>query len=134
MKEKRNGLLEYASQVHKAKLDGKSKSLLWHYAFAYNWTESKPSFYSQDRICALVGMSPTTYQKHRKILKELGWIIEVQHSYDSPVFVTPKVGRADPNYTNKKWSKGHPDFQFNLESAIDNLPENFKDPFSSGIS
>ena len=95
MKEKKeqDGIYKYANSIRLAKLDIKTKALLWHYASAYNWTENKPSYYTQEQICAIVGFSPSTYQKAKKQLIELGWIKTIKVAYDSPVFVTPKIGR-----------------------------------------
>jgi hypothetical protein len=131
---KREGLLEYAHIVHRAKLDLKCKALLWHYAYTYNWNERRASYYTQDQICAYVGISPTTYQRAKKKLIELKWIIAEKKSLELPVFVAPRVGIDDPNYSKMSWSKGHEDNRLKLEDALNSLPEPFRDPLGKDIS
>lgn len=125
---KREGQFAYTPIVHRAKLDLKCKALLWHYTVTYNWTERKASYYTQDQICAYVSMSPSTYQKARKRLLELGWIIERKIARELPVFVTPRVGRDDPEYGKMSWSKGHKENGIRLEDALASLPDEFRDP------
>ena len=134
MKERktRTDYLEYLSIVHRAQLDMKCKALLWHYAWAYNWKERKPSYYTQKQICALTSMSPSTYQNARRKLAELGWIAQEQRARDLPVFVAPRRGKDDPDYKKWSWSKGHPDEQESIEEIIASLPEDFRDPFDDG--
>lgn len=134
MKEKnrnnrREGQLAYVALVHRAKLDMKCKALLWHYAVTFNWKQRRPSYYTQDQICAYVGMSRTTYQRAKSRLIELKWIITEKKSWDLPVFVTPTVGIDDPVYSKMSWSKGHEDNFIKLEDAINSLPDEFRDPF-----
>lgn len=129
IKSKREGQLAYVAIVHRAKLDMKCKALLWHYAVTFNWNKRRPSYYTQDQICAYVGMSPTTYQRAKNRLIELKWIITEKKSRDLPVFVTPTIGIDDPNYSKMSWSKGHEDNFIKLEDAIDDLPDEFRDPF-----
>jgi hypothetical protein len=132
--DKREGLLAYAHIVHRAKLNLKCKALLWHYAFTYNWNERKASYYTQDQICAYVGISPTTYQRAKSKLIELKWIITEKKSMDLPVFVAPAVGIDDPDYSKMSWSKGHEDNKLKLEDALNSLPEQFRDPLGENIS
>jgi hypothetical protein len=127
MKEK--GFFDYAEGVKLAKIDLKAKALLWFYAYTYNWSEGKPSYYTQEQICAYVGFSPTTFQKAKNRLIELGWIKTYKTSYDLPVFVTVKKGRDDENYEKSSWAKGHKSNKQTLEEAIASLPAESRDPF-----
>ena len=127
----RRDLYAYAALVHRAKLDLKCKALLWHYTFAYNWKERNASYYTQEQICAYVSMSPTTYQRAKRKLIELNWIIAEKPGIDRPLFVTPRVGVDDPNYQKMSWSKGHEDNKLKLEDALRALPEEFRDPFGA---
>ena len=120
---------DYAEGIKLAKLDLKAKALLWFYAYTFNWTEGKPSYYTQEQICAYVGFSPTTFQKVKNRLIELGWIKTHKASYDLPVFVTVKKGKDDENYEKSSWAKGHKSNKQTLEEAIDSLPTEFRDPF-----
>ena len=106
--QKQDKLYEYAALVQRAKLDGKAKALLWHYAYTYNWTNKQPSFYSQRTLCAEVGMSQGTYYEKRNYLEELGWIKIKRRGYDKPCWVTPIKGQDDPDYENRSWAKWHP--------------------------
>ena len=130
----RNGFLEYASIVHMAKLEMKCKVLLWHYGYAYNWKKQGASYYTQEQICAITSMSPSTYQKARRKLLELGWIKEMKKGWDLPVFVVPKVGKPDPSYELQSWAKGHRDNKISIQEALDSLPDDFRDPFEDGRS
>ena len=105
---KQDKLYEYAALVQRAKLDGKAKGLLWHYAYTYNWTDKRPSFYTQRRLCAEVGMSQGTYYEKRKYLEELGWIRIKRRGFDQSCLVTPLKGQDDPDYENRSWAKWHP--------------------------
>jgi hypothetical protein len=119
----------YAETVRTAKLDIKAKALLWFYANTFNWTKGNPSFYTQDQICAYVGFSPSTYQKLKRYLIDLGWIQTSKASYDSPVFVTPSLGKDDENYELRSWAKGHKSNKKTLEEEIESLPPELRDPF-----
>lgn len=125
-KKKRDGFLEYASRVHSSGLDIHSKALLWHYAYAFNWTEKRPSYYSQELICLLTGMSPSTYQKARKRLLELGWIIEYKRGRRDPVLVAPQVGRDDVRVLVKM--RAYKSKKATLEETMQNLPDEFFNP------
>ena len=105
---KQDKLYEYAAIVQRAKLDGKAKALLWHYAYTYNWTNKHPSFYSQRTLCAEVGMSQGTYYEKREYLEKLGWIKIKRRGFDKPCMVTPTKGQDDPDYENRSWAKWHP--------------------------
>lgn len=105
---KQDKLYEYAAIVQRAKLDGKAKALLWHYAYTYNWTDKRPSFYSQRRLCAEVGMSQGTYYEKRAYLEDLGWIKIIRRGFDKSCMVTPLKGQDDPDYENRSWAKWHP--------------------------
>lgn len=132
MKEARvneGGFFDYAEGIKLAKLDLKAKALLWFYAYTFNWSEGKPSYYTQEQICAYVGFSPTTFQKVKNRLIELGWVKTYKTSYDLPVFVTVKKGRDDENYEKSSWAKGHKSNKQTLEEAINSLPTEFRDPF-----
>ena len=123
------GYFVYAGTVRTAKLDIKAKALLWFYAYTFNWTKGKPSYYTQEQICAYVGFSPSTYQKVKKYLIDLDWIKTSKASYDSPVFVTPSFGKDDENYELRSWAKGHKSNKKTLEEEIDCLPPELRDPF-----
>ena len=125
----RNGFLAYAAIVHTAKLEARCKLLLWHYGFGYNWKKQGASYYTQDQICALTGMSKSTYQKARKKLLALGWIKEIKMSWDLPVFVVPKVGLPDPDYEKHAWARNHKENRISLAVAKASLPDEFRDPF-----
>jgi hypothetical protein len=133
-RDKREGLTAYAAIVHRAKLDLKCKALLWHYTYTYNWKERRASYYTQEQICAYVGMSPTTYQRAKSKLIELKWIITEKKSLELPVFVAPTVGIDDPNYSKMSWSKGHEDNKLKLEDALNSLPKEFRDPLGEDFS
>ena len=125
----KEGFFDYAERIKLAKLDLKAKALLWFYAYTFNWSEGKPSYYTQEQICAYVGFSPSTFQSAKSRLIELGWIKTHKASYDLPVFVTVKNGRDDENYEKSSWAKGHKSNKQTLEEAIDSLPAEFRDPF-----
>lgn len=92
------GFVRYAREIVDARIDGKAKSLLWFYAWAYNWTEKRRSFWPEKKICAHVGMSVATMHKHRKYLEKLGWIEVVKVHYLLPPLIGVKVGKNDPDY------------------------------------
>lgn len=129
MKEKRerDGFFEYASRVHSAKLTTSCKVLLWHYGYAFNWNEKRPSYYSQKSICSLTGMSPSSYQKARKRLLELGWIIERKRGRRQSILVTPLVGRDDEEVVVR--FEDYQSDDVSLDEAIRNLPDEFFNPF-----
>ena len=120
-KQKQDKLYLYGNTVMWAQLECKAKALLWCYAYAFNWEQGRPSFYSQERICAITGMSPKTYQKARKYLESLGWIIVQKRSRRKPPLIWVKVGKDDPNYRLWSFSKGHPEYMkkelWNLNAA-----------------
>ena len=107
----KNKLYKYAEHIINAQLDCKAKSLLWFYAHTFNWTEGRPSFYSQDKICAYVGISPKTYHKLRKYLEVLGWIKVKKRGYSQPPLVWVMIGNNDTHYKYRSYSAGHPDLQ-----------------------
>ena len=109
-KRKQDKLYLYGNTVMWAQLECKAKALLWCYAYAFNWEQGRPSFYSQERICAITGMSPKTYQKARKYLESLGWIILEKRGRKSPPLVWVKTGIDDPEYKSWSISKGHPEY------------------------
>ena len=108
----------------------KAKSLLWFYAHTFNWTAGRPSFYSQDKICALVGMSPKTYQKTRKYLENLGWIECRYRGYSNSVVVFLLQGQNDPDYKKNKFAQGHPDLISTESGNVDLMELRGFDPFS----
>jgi len=128
-KREQDGYFKYAEMVRTAKLDLKSKALLWFYAFTFKWNEGRPSYYTQEQICAYVGFSPSTYQKAKKNLIDLKWIKVSKARFDSPVFVTPSQGIDDKKYELHSWAKGHKSRKETLEEDIDSLPPEFRDPF-----
>ena len=109
-KQKQDKLYLYGKTVMWAQLECKAKALLWCYAYAFRWKEGTASFYSQGKICAFTGMSPKTYQKARKYLESLGWIIVQKRSRRKPPLIWVKVGRDDPKYRLRSFSKGHPEY------------------------
>lgn len=128
-KRERVGYFKYAEMVRTAKLDLMPKALLWFYAFTFNWNEGKPSYYTQEQICAYVGFSPSTYQKAKRNLIDLKWIKTSKASFDSPVFVTPCVGIDDKRYEQHSWAKGHHFNKKSLEEQVESLPPEYRDPF-----
>lgn len=115
---KREKLYSYAAKVQNAKLDCTAKALLWFYAYTYNWTDNRYSFYSQRKICAQVGMSTSTYQIKRKYLEDLGWIKVLKRGYKETCLVRVTEGIDDPDYESKSWAKWHP----SNEVARNHLP------------
>ena len=109
-KQKQDKLYLYGNTVMWAQLECKAKALLWCYAYAFKWKTGTASFYSQERICAITGMSPKTYQKARKYLESLGWITVQKRSRRKPPLIWVKVGKDDPNYRLWSFSKGHPEY------------------------
>ena len=128
-KREQDGYFKYAELVRTAKLDLMPKALLWFYAYTFKWNEGKPSYYTQEQICAYVGFSPSTYQKAKKNLIDLKWIKTTKASFDSPVFVTPTIGKNDVNYEKHSWAKGHKSNQKTLEEQIESLPPELRNPF-----
>lgn len=104
----RTNLYDYAAKVQNAKLDCTAKALLWFYAYTFNWTENRYSFYPQRKICALVGMSTSTYQEKRKYLEDLQWIVVKRRGFKETCLVRVTEGKDDPNYENRSWAKWHP--------------------------
>lgn len=129
-KDRRVKLYEYGAKVQAAKLDCTAKALLWFYAYTYNWTENRYSFYAQRKICAQVGMAQSTYQKKRKYLEDLGWIKVVRRGYNDTCLVKVMVGQDDPEYENMSWAKWHPSnisnrYQFPEEESF---PDQLMEP------
>lgn len=108
---------KYANSIMDAKLDGLAKALLWFYAFNFNWKEGKPSYWSQRRLIARVGMSASTYQKKRKYLEDLKWITVLNRGYNDSCMVRVHIGEDDPEYDNKCWAKYHPSNERKAEDA-----------------
>jgi hypothetical protein len=129
---KQDKLYEYAALVQRAKLDGKAKALLWHYAYTYNWTTKCPSFYSQRTLCAEVGMSQGTYYQKRQYLVDLGWVKIRKRGFDKPCLVTPLEGMDDPDYEKRSWAKWHPSNkkQFTNWDDDDGQNEEINDPLT----
>ena len=109
-KKEQDKLYLYAKRVMWAQLECKAKALLWCYAYAYNWDHGRPSFYSQERICAITAMSPKTYQKARKYLESFGWVTIEKRGRKKPPLVWVATGKNDPNYKNWSFSQVHPDY------------------------
>ena len=129
-KYKQDKLYKYAKEVITAQLECKAKSLLWFYSYTFNWTEGRPSFYPQDKICAYVGISPKTYQKARKYLEELGWIQVLKRGYSNPPLVWVKIGIDDIKYKENSYAAGHPDLQITEREKWDPFQHEGFDPFS----
>lgn len=66
-KREQDGYFKYAELVRTAKLDLKPKALLWFYAYTFKWSEGKPSYYTQEQICAYVGFSQVLIKRQRGI-------------------------------------------------------------------
>lgn len=123
---KKSHLYDYLDYVKMAKLDCKSKALLYFYATSYNWTQNKPSWYSQRSICALVSMAPSTYHAVQKKLESLGWIRTHYRGRDKTVQVWVSIGSPDPDYESFSWSTWHP---FNLGDDLNTETYPDHDPF-----
>jgi hypothetical protein len=108
VKKERFGYLAYSEHIRTAKIDGGAKALLWFYGFTFNWKNKKASHYAERTICSLVGMSLGTYQKRRKYLEDLGWIVVHHRGKNQQALVVPVVGRDDPDYENRCWAEWHP--------------------------
>jgi hypothetical protein len=104
----RTNLYDYAAKVQNAKLDCAAKALLWFYAYTFNWTENRYSFYPQRKICALVGMSTSTYHEKRKYLEDLRWIVVKRRGFKETCLVRVTEGIDDPDYERRSWAKWHP--------------------------
>jgi len=113
-KNKKYRLYDYLDYVKMAKLDCKSKALLYFYATSYNWSENKPSWYSQRTICALTSMAQSTYHSVQKKLERLRWIRTNNRGRDKSVQVWVSVGESDPEYDSFSWATWHP---YNSEEA-----------------
>lgn len=101
----RDGFYEYAGYIAEAKLDSIAKALVRFYAFHYNWKAQRRSFWSEERICASIEMSRSTYQTKRKYLEELGWLNVCKVGPRTPMMVKPLKGRDDPEYEKRDWAK-----------------------------
>ena len=134
-KKEQTGLLLYSKYVQFAKLDLKAKALLWFYAHAYGWNNKRPSYFTQEQICAYVGFSPNTYQKTRNRLEELGWIKVIKNKFDLPLLITPMIGEDDEGYDLAAYSKGHKrNKNIDIENLITSLAPEDRDPFWKGNS
>ena len=132
-------LYKYGSEVLNAKIDGSAKALLWFYAYVFNWEGSMPSWYAQRKICALTGMSQSTYQKKRKYLERLGWIEVFNRGYSDSCLVKVKVGSNDPDYEKMSWAKWHPENERkeraeSLAKFLSNSPESLENDDSNSES
>ena len=112
----RTGFFEYAEHIVSAKLDAGAKGLLWLYAFNFNWTTNGRSFWGEERICAALGMAPSTFQTKKKYLEKLGWIKCWRTGDPLKVYVKPLLGRDDPDYEMKCWAKWHPSNKIQLSA------------------
>jgi DNA-binding transcriptional MocR family regulator len=106
---KQEYLYEYNEKIKRAKIDGRAKGLLQFYANVFNWKSRGASFYTQRQICALVGMSQSTYQEKRDYLENLGWVKVEYRGRNKSCRVWVSVGRDDPEYEKKSWARWHPD-------------------------
>lgn len=133
VKSKQDKLYLYGNTVMWAQLECKAKALLWCYAYAFNWEQGRPSFYSQERICAITGMSSKTYQKARKYLESLGWIIVKKRGRKQPPLVWVQTGQDDPNYASWSFSKGHPAYLEKVLMDWDPAKYQYFDPNSTQV-
>jgi hypothetical protein len=106
-KNKQDRLYEYGKAILDAKLEAGAKGLLWHFAYTYNWTENRRSFWSEERICAHTSMAPSTFQKRKKYLESLGWIHIIKTDLKKPPLIKPTIGVDDPSYEEMHWAKWH---------------------------
>ena len=120
-----DALYKYNVIIRHAKLDNGSKSLLRFYADTYNWTNDRPSWYSERQICALESITANTYLKRRKKLEELGWITVKNRGPYRPCFVWVNIGDDDPEYEKYSFAKWHPSNQ--IEPEEESISH---DPFS----
>ena len=120
-----DALYKYNVIIRHAKLDNGSKSLLRFYADTYNWTNDRPSWYSERQICALESITANTYLKRRKKLEELGWITVKNRGPYRPCFVWVNIGDDDPEYEKYSFDKWHPSNQ--IEPEEESISH---DPFS----
>jgi len=95
----------FLATIREAKLLCKEKSLLLFYANAHNWKEGAWSFYSEQRICSMVSMSPKTFRKVRSRLAELGWVVLHDNGYRETPNVELCFGNDDPHYEGTEWAK-----------------------------
>ena len=105
-------LYEFNEHIRLAKIDGRAKGLLQFYANVFNWKNQGASWYSQRQICALMGMSQSTYQEKRRYLENLGWLRVEYRGRNKPCKVWVSVGVNDPDYETRSWAQWHPN---NLE-------------------
>ncbi len=104
----RETIHQYGEDITFAKIDGLAKALLWLYAFEFEWADRLPSRLTEREICALSGMSQSTYYKKRLYLESLEWI-KVEHmGFNKPCAVYPLVGKDDADYENRSWADWHP--------------------------
>ncbi len=104
----RETIHEYGEDITYAKLDGLAKGLLWLYAFHFEWADRIPARLTEREICALSGMSQSTYYNKRVYLESLGWI-KVEHmGFNKPCSVYPLVGSDDSDYETRSWANWHP--------------------------
>jgi hypothetical protein len=108
-KKDQDKLYKYGNIVLNAKIDGSAKALLWFYAYVFNWENANASWWPQRKICALVGMAQSTYQKKRKYLEDLGWIRVLNRGFSHSCLVSVHVGQNDPEYENLSWAQWHPE-------------------------
>lgn len=109
------GFFAYQPIIYAAILGKHEKMLLSFYAWAYNWTENSPSFYSQESIVTAIPIGNDTYQKARENLERLGWIRTQKkklagHDYPS-ILVTIHIGRDEPIAFAKKGGRQPADLE-----------------------
>lgn len=121
MNNNRTKLYKYAELVLKAKLDCNAKALLWFYAYTYNWDKGLPSYWPQRKICALVGMSTSTYRDKRIYLENLGWINVKNRGWKLPCKVRVLIGQDDPEYDSRSWAEWHPSNKKKIEDSEGDL-------------
>lgn len=105
MAQERRGLFAYNEVIFQAYLSKTQHSLLAYYAMAFNWTNMEPSYHSQEKICRILDMSPSTYQTARDELEDLGWISTklqfTPNSEKKSVHVWVHCGRDDSRRASK---------------------------------
>ncbi len=112
---------EYAVKIREARILGMGKALLWFYANVYTWEEQGRSFYEEARVAAHTGFSVSAIQKWRKYLENLGWLEVIPRGRRQSPFVGVRIGKDDPNFEGKCYSRWRPSKRGLSPKEISNL-------------
>jgi len=112
---------EFAVKIREARLQGMGKALLWFYANVYTWEAQGRSFYEEARVAAHTGFSISAVQKWRKYLEDLGWLEVISRGRRQSPFVGVRVGKDDPNFESKCYSRWRPSNRGLSPKEISNL-------------